>query len=350
MSRRVVFVAVLVALALGAGTSLARGAFTAQRTTPQQFTAVDTFAPPVAATLVAQSRTNDGGASGSQVQLGLKLLNTGDGDVDLGTVSMRYWFTSDGAHDLVPACYYATFGCGQVGLGIVRLDTARQGASHYLEVSFQGGPLAPGAAATLDQLAFRDQSGAVMTQGNDHSFAGQGSFADNGRVTVYVGGALVWGTEPGAQPVTRSGEVRYVNLDTDPHDPGVKPGLQVVNTGTADIDLSTLTVRYWFTADAGTASFQGFCDYAQMGCSRVSTSFGAVSPARPGADHYLEVHFTGTLDNGVSTGPIQLRFHKQDFSPFDETNDHSYGTNTSYAPSTKITAYIDGKLVWGTEP
>jgi endo-1,4-beta-xylanase len=66
---------------------------------------------------------------------------------------------------------------------------------------------------------------------------------------------------------------------------------------------------------------------------------------------YLEVGFTGgTLAPGASTGDIQLRFAKADWSPLDETDDYSYGTNTVYADSTRVTAYVNGSRVWGSEP
>ncbi len=73
--------------------------------------------------------------------------------------------------------------------------------------------------------------------------------------------------------------------------------------------------------------------------------------ARSGADAYLEVGFTsGSLAPGQSTGDIQSRFHKTDWSVFDETDDYSYGTGTGHADSAKVTVYVDGALVWGDEP
>lgn len=347
---------VVVAVALVVGVvSAAFAAFTSTVSNPQTITAASPFpspSPTGVGTLKAQSRTNDGGASGSQVQLGLNLVNTGTGPVDLSTVTLRYWFGNDGGGDnIVPACYYATFGCNKLTLGISAVRPVRVKADRVLKVSFTGGSLAKGAAATLDQLAFRDQGGGVFHQTTDHSFLNASSFTDNLRVTVYVGGQLVWGTEPEVAPVTTSMEVHYANLDGNDHDETIKPGLRVENTGTTDIDLSRVTLRYWFTKDSGNGTFQGFCDYAEMGCSSVRTSFGPVSPARPRADSYLQVGFTGgTMEVGDGTGVMQLRFNKTDYSPFDETNDFSHGSNTAYAVSTTVTAYLDGKLIWGTEP
>lgn len=70
-----------------------------------------------------------------------------------------------------------------------------------------------------------------------------------------------------------------------------------------------------------------------------------------GATPYLEVGFSaGTLPAGASTGDTQARFNKTDWSPFTQTNDHSYGTGSSYADAPRVTAYVDGVRVWGTAP
>jgi hypothetical protein len=65
----------------------------------------------------------------------------------------------------------------------------------------------------------------------------------------------------------------------------------------------------------------------------------------------LEVGFTGgTLAAGASTGDIQLRFAKADWSPLDETNDYSRGTNTAFADWSKVAVFVNGTRVWGTSP
>lgn len=350
---RVVTVVVLAVLAGVALTGVAVGAFSDRATNPQTLTAASPFPGPTpSANLKAQSRTNDGGASGSQIQFGLNLVNTGTTAVNLSTVTLRYWFFNDGGGDsIVSACYYATFGCGNIALGITTVRPSRVKADRYLEVSFPGGSLANGAAATLDQLAIRDQAGGTFTQGSDYSFLNTSSFKDNTTVTVYVAGQLVWGTEPAVAPVTRSLEVKYANLADNAFDQSIQPGLRIENTGSTDIDLTKVTLRYWFTKDSGNGTFQGFCDYAEIGCNLVKTSFGPVTPARTGADSYLQVGFSGgKVEIGDGTGPMQLRFNKSDFSYFDETNDYSHGTNTGYVVWTKVTAYYDGALIWGTEP
>ncbi|EFH88485.1 glycoside hydrolase family 5 [Ktedonobacter racemifer DSM 44963] len=158
---------------------------------------------------------------------------------------------------------------------------------------------------------------------------------------------------PTPPPGSASVKVYYKNNDSNPTDNQIRPGLEVTNTGSSAINLSDITVRYWYTIDSNVSQTYS-CDYAQIGCSNISARFVAVSPARTNADYYLEVSFTlgaGTLAPGANTGDIQNRFNKTDWSNYNENNDYSYSqSTTSYTAWTKVTAYYKGQLIWGTEP
>jgi hypothetical protein len=129
----------------------------------------------------------------------------------------------------------------------------------------------------------------------------------------------------------------------------MKPFLSVLDAGNIQLELSEVTVRYWFSRDT-TSPIQAYCDYAQIGCNHVNLSVHPVS-GRRGADAYLQVAFDPVaLEVEDSSGPIHIRMQRSDWGPLDESNDYSYNTNQNFEPSTTVTAYLRGKLVWGAEP
>jgi hypothetical protein len=169
---------------------------------------------------------------------------------------------------------------------------------------------------------------------------------------ICAGGACV-------PPVTLS--IQVAERDTNATDPAVAPHFKVFNTGTNTATLSQITLRYWYTEEAAdgvtvattpiaqTAS----CDFAAINCTNITMSFAQVTPAVTGANFYFQVGFTsgaGTLAAGANTNEIQPRFNKNDFSNYKETDDYSYTGSTSYMTTTKVTAYLNGSLIYGTEP
>lgn len=127
--------------------------------------------------------------------------------------------------------------------------------------------------------------------------------------------------------------------------------LQVTNRGTTPVSLTAMTVRYWFTGETPSAGYQVWCDWAQIGCANVSARVVKLAAARPGADAYVEVSFTsGSLATNASTGELQLRVAKSDWSAFDQSDDHSYRVSAALTDFDRVTAYSGGALTWGAEP
>nr|pir cellulase (EC 3.2.1.4) / cellulose 1,4-beta-cellobiosidase (EC 3.2.1.91) - Caldocellum saccharolyticum (fragments) [Caldicellulosiruptor saccharolyticus] len=148
-------------------------------------------------------------------------------------------------------------------------------------------------------------------------------------------------------------KVLYANKETNSTTNTIRPWLKVVNSGSSSIDLSRVTIRYWYTVD-GERAQSAVSDWAQIGASNVTFKFVKLSSSVSGADYYLEIGFksgAGQLQPGKDTGEIQIRFNKSDWSNYNQGNDWSWlQSMTSYGENEKVTAYIDGVLVWGQEP
>ncbi|MFC8783045.1 glycoside hydrolase family 6 protein [Streptomyces nigra] len=165
--------------------------------------------------------------------------------------------------------------------------------------------------------------------------------------------ALSVTTEAGGGGPDPSGglKVAYKNNDSSATDNAIRPGLRITNTGTTALDLTGVTARYYFTRDGGSSTVSAWCDYAAVGCSTVKLRVVPLSSPVAGADAYLEVGFSaGSLAAGRDTGDIQVRMAKSDWSAFDETDDHSRGTATTYTDAPAIPGYLGSALAWGAPP
>ena len=79
-----------------------------------------------------------------------------------------------------------------------------------------------------------------------------------------------------------------------------------------------------------------------VGSSNTTGSFNTISPTKPNANYYFETGFTtGTIAPGSSI-ELQIRVAKDDWSNYNQTNDHSFrDTGNSYASWSYVTAYVD---------
>jgi hypothetical protein len=134
----------------------------------------------------------------------------------------------------------------------------------------------------------------------------------------------------------------------------VEPDVNLVNTGTQAIPLSSLKIRYYFTRENPAVPVRVKCWFTALpgGCATVTGQVVALNPPVSGADSYLEIGFTGgTLAAGASTGEVLVGVNKTDWSDFDQRNDYSYTSRGEvFTDWDKIAVYRDGVLVWGVPP
>lgn len=177
-----------------------------------------------------------------------------------------------------------------------------------------------------------------------------GGAGDGGVLVLGDAGSCVGDADPcgGVRLQYRAGNLNKQN------DAWIRPQLNLFNESSADIPLAELMVRYWYTIDSVAAeTFACDATFVGGGCSSITGAFASVSPPRAGADSVLEVGFSpaaGALAAGGQTQDILIRFSKNDFSAWDETNDYSYATWSAFTDAPRLTVYRNGVLVWGLEP
>ncbi len=151
------------------------------------------------------------------VRFDVSITNNGTMPQALSDLTLRYWFTADGASSFAWNEYYAVSPInGNVKGAFTKLTSsttpaATATADTYFEVSFNAaaGSIAPGTSTNDIQLAFNDSTYATnFNETNDYSYVGTDSMASCGgannvltcqspTITLYRAGSLAFGTEPG---------------------------------------------------------------------------------------------------------------------------------------------------------
>ncbi|KAL0025951.1 hypothetical protein WJX77_006909 [Trebouxia sp. C0004] len=199
--------------------------------------------------------------------------------------------------------------------------------------------------------------------------------------------------------------ITYVNLPVNLN-PFTQFLVRLTNIGNTSLVLDDITLDYWFNGPAGSSvsidQFRPVCSDTTIGCEALLSSITTAYPDAQGARFKITLGFntTGYNPEGVvliptlggsgavpepapglapapaPSGPLQLTEMEVLFSvsstqflvPINSTLDYSYlntstnglPTNTSdnqtyiiprtALPNSKITAYLNGTLVWGSQP
>ncbi|WP_059049020.1 glycosyl hydrolase [Paenibacillus senegalimassiliensis] len=146
--------------------------------------------------------------------------------------------------------------------------------------------------------------------------------------------------------------VQAFNGNTSASTNGISPKFKIINTGDSAIELSDVTLRYYYTVD-GDNPQSFWCDWANIGSANVNGQFVKLESPVTGADYALEIGFTasaGALNPGESA-EIQTRFSKNNWANYDQTNDYSFKASASqFENHEQVTGYVNGQLIWGIEP
>lgn len=158
------------------------------------------LAPPANVTVATQKV----GSISSEIRFDLQISNDGGAAIPLSQVTVRYWYTCDAPSPVVAqtaTCYYV-YGlprsCESTTIGnetnFVTVSPKKTKADFYFGFGFTAaaGDLAPGAVVKVG-TGFHKNDLFGYTQTNDYSYDAS---ASSKTVTVYLGGALVYGVEP----------------------------------------------------------------------------------------------------------------------------------------------------------
>jgi hypothetical protein len=145
----------------------------------------------------------------------VRIFNNAGGTVNFNTLELRHYFTNEETatlsfvfpsfgHTLTGAPYYEDEGGANV-LGSINNLTATN-ASHYLSIKFNATPgnFGNGETAQLGYYGSLSMYPMKSNQANDYTYVGHPTSDPGGankntgwnRITLYVGGKLMWGCEP----------------------------------------------------------------------------------------------------------------------------------------------------------
>ena len=111
--------------------------------------------------------------------------------------------------------------------------------------------------------------------------------------------------------------VEYKHIDTSDGNQ-LYPALRVKNLGSVAVALNSLKFQYRFTPD-GTASQTFTCDYSPFGCNNIAGTI-----ANGGLLQLVIANTSATVAPGQSSGEIQGRVAKSDWSIYNQSNDYSF--------------------------
>jgi len=302
--------------------------------------------------------------STNSVKATFKVTNNGDSAINLSDVKLRYYYTADNNKEQEFHCYNADIPTpyrsvtANVNGKFVTMEKAMEGADTYLEIGFDSsaGTLEAGQTVSV-QSNFNKKDWSNYNQANDYSF-------DNAdKTVVLVGGTVVKGTVPSTEVVVTPDDPSNpdtpgvnkdakveVNVSNGTSDNSVTPKFTVTNTSGADLDLTTLKLKYYYTADGDEA--QTFnCYYAgtvggtyQNLTGNVVGQINKLDTATSDADSYIQVSFNGgTLAAGQSM-EVQASVNKDGWKNYNQSNDYSYNVGN------KVTAAVNDTIIWGTAP
>lgn len=130
----------------------------------------------------------------------------------------------------------------------------------------------------------------------------------------------------------------------------IQPLIEITNTGSVNIPLSSIKARYFFTDETGKAPIADIY-YSSAGNDKTTTNFVVYDSTSP-AKKYIEIGFN---DNVAVLKPnekvtVKVGIHASDYSYYSQTDDHSFINHTTLKENPKIVVALGDKIMWGQGP
>lgn len=155
------------------------------------------------------------GSETNAVKPVFKVTNTSSAPLDLTTLKLKYYYTSDGEEAQSFNCYYAGTTNGtykaltqNVAGEIKKLSPAGNNADNYILVTFNGGTLDSGQTMEV-QASVNKENWQNYDQSNDYSYN------SSNKVTAYADNKLIWGTEPGEEVEVLDSKLNKNSISVD---------------------------------------------------------------------------------------------------------------------------------------
>jgi hypothetical protein len=269
----------------------------------------------------------------------------------------------------------AVFACsGEPFVGVVGHDQVIAGSSGGggradgpVPFSPGGGTEHPGVIASGGAAAgTKATSGGAPTSGGAAAGGSGASGVSNDPempAAAGAGDAGAAGAPAGPECPTRSGgdwalgffpELRDV-VTQESH-----PFFQIESLGKSVTTLDRIKIRYYFSKESTLPETAACFWVTGDRCSLAEMHFGDVVKPTAAASRYLEIGFPGASNVMLFPGAFEVRVSfKTGAAPMIQSNDYSFDPDANppsaatpfpYKRWLQTTLYVDGELVWGTEP
>ena len=251
---------------------------------------------------------------------------------------------------------------GKSGAGGTTATGGKGGTSATGGISAAGGK--GGAGGGTGGIGGASGTGGTNPFASGGSSKGDAGGGAGGTSTVSSGGGGAAGGAGGTTSTSTapaSGLQVWVAQKTTGATGQISLNLRIDNRTSQTVDMSTVTLRYWYQDEGLGTAVVVATNYVSIGYSNLGKVMGCTVVAAPspvaGADHYLELSFSGTLavQGDKATNDqfnIQVTLHTASYQgAVDVTNDYSYDGGAALLYEQKITLHNkSGTAIWGTAP